>query len=84
MTYSIDIINQFIDFASKNTKLSLYSSISKTYYAFIIIICRYINLLFEKVLQKSHKLFKGTVNAESYLDFIKEFLTILFIKKYIF
>ena len=28
MTYSIDIINQFIDFASKNTKLSLYSSIS--------------------------------------------------------
>ncbi len=24
MTYSVDIINQFIDFASKNTKLSLY------------------------------------------------------------
>ena len=28
MTYSIDIINQFIDFASKNTKLFLYSLIS--------------------------------------------------------
>ena len=29
MTYSIDIINQFIDFASKNTKLSLYIIISR-------------------------------------------------------
>ena len=26
----------------------------------------------KKVLQKSHKLFKGTVNAENYLDFIKD------------
>ena len=28
MTYSIDIINQFIEFASKNNNLSLYSSTS--------------------------------------------------------
>jgi len=36
-----------------------------------LFIC-YINILFEKSITKSHKLFKGTVNAESYLDFIKE------------
>ena len=29
-----------------------------------------------------YKLFKGTVNSENYLSFIKEFLTILFYKKY--
>ena len=34
----------------------------------------------KKSIAKSHKLFKGTVNAESYLYFIKEFLTILFYK----
>ena len=28
MTYSIDIINQFIEYASKNNNLSLYSSTS--------------------------------------------------------
>ena len=34
----------------------------------------------KKSITKSHKLFKGTVNAESYLDFIKEFLQYFFIK----
>ncbi len=35
MTYSIDIIDQFIEYASKNNNLSLYSStsnISKKYF----------------------------------------------------
>ena len=41
---------------------------------------RYINILFQKSIAKSHKLFKGTVNAENYLSFIKEFLQYFFIK----
>ncbi len=36
----------------------------------------------KKSIAKSHKLFKGTVNAESYLDFIKEFLQYFFINYY--